>query len=34
LFTEQTPRLGLWLDTSEHTTEETVDEILRRLRPA
>ena len=25
---EQTPRLGLWLDTSEQTVEETVDAIL------
>jgi predicted kinase len=28
----ETPRLGLWLDTSEHTPEETVDEIIRRGR--
>lgn len=27
---EQTPRIGLWLDTSEQTPEETVEEILRR----
>ncbi len=26
----QTPRLGLWLDTSEQSPEETVEEILRR----
>jgi chloramphenicol 3-O-phosphotransferase len=26
----QTPHVGLWLDTSEQTAEETVDEILRR----
>ncbi|MGI8311319.1 AAA family ATPase [Saccharopolyspora hattusasensis] len=26
----QTPRIGLWLDTSEQTPEETVEEILRR----
>ena len=26
----QTPRVGLWLDTSEMTAEETVDEIVRR----
>ena len=26
----QTPRLGLWLDTSEQTPTETVDEILSR----
>jgi hypothetical protein len=25
-----TPRIGLWLDTSEQSAEETVDEILRR----
>lgn len=28
---EETPRLGLWLDNSEQTPEETVDEILGRL---
>ncbi|GAA2800837.1 AAA family ATPase [Saccharopolyspora taberi] len=27
---EQTPRIGLWLDTSDQTPEQTVDEILRR----
>lgn len=27
----RTPRLGLWLDTSEQTPEQTVDEILARL---
>jgi len=27
----ETPRRGLWLDTSEHTAEESVDEILRRV---
>jgi chloramphenicol 3-O-phosphotransferase len=27
---EDTPRIGLWLDTSDQTPEETVDEILRR----
>lgn len=26
----ETPRIGLWLDTSEHTPEETVDEIVER----
>ena len=26
----ETPRIGLWLDTSDHTPEQTVDEILRR----
>jgi hypothetical protein len=25
-----TPRIGLWLDTSEQTPDETVDEIVRR----
>ena len=28
---EQTPRIGLWLDNSNQTVEQTVDEILRRL---
>jgi predicted kinase len=28
---EQTPRIGLWLDNSKQTVEQTVDEILRRL---
>jgi predicted ATPase len=27
---DETPRVGLWLDSSEITAEETVDEILRR----
>ena len=27
-FRAQTPRIGLWLDTSDQTPEETVDEIL------
>lgn len=27
---DSTPRIGLWLDTSEQTPTETVDEILRR----
>jgi chloramphenicol 3-O-phosphotransferase len=27
---EETPRLGLWLDTSELSVEDTVEEILRR----
>ncbi len=26
----ETPRIGLWLDTSNHTPEQTVDEIVRR----
>ncbi len=29
LFARDTPRLGLWLDTSEQTPEQTVDAILR-----
>lgn len=28
VFREQTPRMGLWLDTSDMTVEETVDAIL------
>jgi cytidylate kinase len=27
---EDTPRIGLWLDTSDQTAEQTVDEILKR----
>ena len=27
---EETPRVGLWLDSSELTAEQTVDEILAR----
>jgi hypothetical protein len=30
---EETPRLGLWLDTSDQTPEETVTEILDRAWP-
>ena len=29
-FATETPRVGVWLDTSEHSPEETVDEILAR----
>ncbi|MCW3840783.1 AAA family ATPase [Micromonospora yasonensis] len=29
-FRADTPRIGLWLDTSAHTPDETVDEILAR----
>lgn len=29
---DETPRIGLWLDTSELTPEETVNEILTRLQ--
>jgi hypothetical protein len=28
---DNTPRVGLWLDTSEQAPADTVDEILRRL---
>lgn len=31
---EDTPRLGLWLDTSEWTVDQTVDAIFRRLAEA
>lgn len=31
---EQTPRVGLWLDNSDQTVEETVDEILSRREEA
>lgn len=27
---DDTPRIGLWLDTSHQTVDETVDEILKR----
>lgn len=30
---EGTPRIGLWLDTSDQTPEQTVDEILARAWP-
>lgn len=30
LFAEETPRVGVWLDTSAQTPEETVDEIVAR----
>lgn len=30
-FIEETPRIGLWLDTTDMTVEETVNEILRRV---
>lgn len=29
---EETPRLGLWLDTSRKTPDETAAEILKRAR--
>ena len=28
LLLDETPRVGLWLDSSQQTPEETVDEIL------
>ena len=31
---ERTKRIGLWLDTSDQTAEETADEIVRRLGEA
>jgi cytidylate kinase len=31
LFTDRTPRIGAWLDTSEQTPEATVDAILAQL---
>lgn len=34
LFRSTTPRLGLWLDTSDQTPAETVDEIWGRLTEA
>jgi cytidylate kinase len=30
-FRRETPQLGLWLDTSDQTPDQTVDEILVRL---
>jgi len=33
-FTEDTPRLGTWIDSSEQTPEQTVDEILDRTEDA
>ena len=33
ILREETPRIGLWLDSSELTVEETVDEILTRAVP-
>ncbi|TMV49115.1 phosphotransferase [Paenibacillus mesophilus] len=32
LLQNETPRIGMWLDSSELTPEETVDEILARLQ--
>ncbi|MGO9081764.1 MAG: AAA family ATPase [Streptosporangiaceae bacterium] len=32
-FRRDTPRIGLWLDTSDQTVTETAAEILARLRP-
>lgn len=33
-FMQNTPRIGLWIDNSERTPEETVDEILRSTNAA
>ena len=33
VFERETPRIGLWLDTSEQTPEATVEEILARAEP-
>jgi hypothetical protein len=33
-FAEETPRIGLWLDTSDLTPDETVEEILHRRHDA
>ena len=33
-FRAETPRIGLWLDTSEQAAEETVDEIIARADEA
>ena len=33
-FMRETPRIGLWLDSSEQTPEETADEIMRHFRGA
>jgi hypothetical protein len=30
----ETPKIGLWLDSSQQTPDETVDEIIRRLPEA
>jgi len=30
LLRRDTPRLGVWIDSSDQTAEETVDEIVRR----
>jgi hypothetical protein len=32
LLRNETPRIGMWLDSSELTPEETVNEIMRRLQ--
>lgn len=34
ILREETPRLGLWLDTSAQTVEETVDAVLTRAADA
>ena len=32
LFADETPRLGTWIDTTAQAPNETVDEILLRVR--
>lgn len=32
-FLEETPRIGLWIDSSNQTPEETVDQILKEATP-
>ncbi|HEU5004497.1 MAG TPA: AAA family ATPase [Candidatus Saccharimonadales bacterium] len=34
LFANHTPRIGLWLDTSSHSVDETVDELVARTDEA
>ena len=33
VFERETPRIGLWVDSSDQTPDETVDEILARASP-
>ena len=33
VFERETPRIGLWLDSSDQTPDETVDEILNDAKP-
>lgn len=30
-FRAETPKIGIWLDTSDQTVEQTVDEVLDRV---